>query len=57
MSCADDLAGTAEAPHIADAIRCDAERFSFVPGADITSALFGALDDSCARGEIAIGTM
>ena len=31
MSCADDLAGTAEAPHIADAIRCGAERFSLVP--------------------------
>jgi hypothetical protein len=30
MSCADDLAGTAEAPHIADAIRCGAERFSLV---------------------------
>jgi len=31
MGCADDLAGTAEAPHIADAIRCGAEHFSLAP--------------------------
>src|SRR4030095_12159501 len=35
-SCADDLAGTAEAPHIPDVIRCGAERFSLVPSTAVS---------------------